>query len=72
MSELNLNRERMSLLRAIGDGNVFRNDKGLLMRRFVPAGNKFRVGEPKVRELQAAGLVDEQLRLTDAGKVAAA
>lgn len=69
MSELNLNRARLSLLRAIDAGQVSRNDNGIVFRKIGQA--KYRI-DAKVRELQAAGLVDEQLRLTDAGKAAAA
>lgn len=64
--DLNLNRERIGLLRAINEGKVAFSAGGVLLRR-VRAGQNQRV-ERKVRELQEHGLVDDQLQLTDAGR----
>lgn len=69
MIELNLNRARIDLLRACDAGHVYRNDEGMVFRKVGRA--KFRI-DAKVRELQEHGLVNEELRLTDAGKAAAA
>jgi hypothetical protein len=69
VTELNLNRARLGLLRAIRAGHVYRNDEGMVFRKVDRT--KFRI-DAKVRELQEHGLVDEQLQLTDAGAAAAA
>lgn len=63
---INLNRERLSLLRAIQAGHVQPSAGGRLIRR-VRAGQN-RIVERAVRELRNAGLVDTvELRLTPAG-----
>ncbi len=63
---INLNRERLALLRAIQHGRVQRSAGGRLVHR-VGAGQN-RIVERKVRELREAGLVDRiELRLTAEG-----
>lgn len=69
MSGLNLNRDRVGLLQAISAGQVFRNPSGQVFRQEGERA-KYRV-DAKVRELQQAGLVDDELRLTDDGVAAA-
>ncbi len=75
MSELNLNRARIGLLRAIGAGKVGLTASGRLMQQISRSQKKPVKGA--VHELQEHGLVHEQLHdgrpvLTDAGKAAAA
>jgi hypothetical protein len=70
---LNLNRERRTLLDAIGHGRVYTSLGGSLMHRMNGRQNKR--CERLVRELQEHGLVAEQLvdgkpQLTDAGRTA--
>lgn len=66
MTDLNLNRERVTLLADINAGKVYVSLGGKLMRR-VRGGQNRRV-DAKVRELRAAELVDpELLELTDTG-----
>jgi hypothetical protein len=75
VTELNLNRARLGLLRAIRDGKVGLTASGRLMQQINRSQKKPVAGA--VRELQEHGLVEGQLhgglaRLTGAGKVAAA
>lgn len=68
MTELNLNRERRKLLAAVGAGHVYRSEDGTRIFRQI-GRNKTRI-DAKVRQLQEAGLVDDALQLTDAGRTA--
>jgi hypothetical protein len=69
---VSLNREKLGLLRAIADGDVYRKADGRIARR-VDQGSRLPnlpVARGKIQELQAAGLVDDELKLTDAGREA--
>ncbi len=71
---LNLNRERLTVLRAIRDGDVYLSPGGFLLRRVPEWRGGARVGT-KVRELAEAGyveMVDGLPHLTLTGKAVAA
>lgn len=66
MTELNLNRERLALLRDIGAGNITEAQNGRLLRRTNQI--KIPVNMRHLAELQAAELVTDDLQITDAGR----
>lgn len=71
MTELNLNRDRLALLRDLRDGRVIPAENGRHLRR-VNGRQKISVNMRHLGDLREAGLVDpDGLNLTDAGREAA-